>query len=592
MPVLRALLRVLPHGTRATEGGAKIDRSRTWLEIGSVAAVFSFIVLAVVLAYWSVPRGENPFDSDEWVSAKTELQARPTDPAAAERVRELDLRLRRGFFLRRERIRDGGTLLLVALVVAIAAVKRAHRRSVPEPDAPTTLLPGKERDRRAAATRLSLSITGLILLGGAAYLWAAVPALIPEPGAPEPERPGATDRPPPTPKEMEAQWPAFRGYDGSGVTRAADVPRSWNGETGENIAWKTKIPLPGTNSPVVWADRLFLTGADSRREEVYCNDAESGAMVWKKGLVVIGPRSEPIEPMEDTGFAAPTAATDGRYVFVMFASGRVAAFDFEGRQVWLKSLGPLDNTYGHSSSLTLFNDRVILQLDHGYADKPAARVLALDAKTGKTAWETPREVDSSWASPAVVRTPSGPQLLLSATPLAAAYDPVTGEEIWRADVIYGEVAPTPIHHAGLAFFAQEDIGLVAIRTDGKGDVTTSHVEWTVPGGAPDVTSPLCDGDRIYMITTSGTLSCIRAETGVIVWEQELEAEFYSSPSMAGGLIYLTDMNGETLTIEPADEFREVSRSPLGERVDASAAFGPGRIYLRGKDHLFAIGVER
>ena len=115
--------------------------------------------------------------------------------------------------------------------------------------------------------------------------------------------------------------------------------------------------------------------------------------------------------VEDTGFAAPTAATDGRYVFVMFASGRVAAFDFEGRQVWLKSFGPLDNTYGHSSSLTLFDDRVILQLDHGYADKPAARVLALDAKTGQTAWETAREVDSSWASPAVVRTPSGDAVL-------------------------------------------------------------------------------------------------------------------------------------------------------------------------------------
>jgi len=335
-----------------------------------------------------------------------------------------------------------------------------------------------------------------------------------------------------------------------------------------------------------------MTGANAGREEVYCIDARTGAMLWKKGLVVIGPRTEPPEPMEDTGFAAPTAATDGRYVFVLFASGRVAAFDFEGRQVWLKSFGPLDSTYGHSSSVALSGDRVFLQFDQGYADKPIARVLALDAATGKTVWETQRLVDSSWASPVVVETPSGPQLLLSATPFAAAYDPSTGKEIWRADVIYGEVAPSPIHHGGVAYFAQEDIGLVAIRTDWKGDVTKSHVIWTVSGGAPDVTSPLTDGERVYMVTTGGTLTCIRAETGKVIWEQELEAEFYSSPSLAGDLLYLTDMEGVTTTIETGDEFREVGRNPLGESVVASPAFGPGRIYLRGKDHVVAIGGER
>jgi len=296
--------------------------------------------------------------------------------------------------------------------------------------------------------------------------------------------------------------------------------------------------------------------------------------------------------MEDTGYAAPTAATDGRYVFVHFASGRVAAFDYEGQQVWLRSFGPFENTYGHSSSVALFGDRVILQLDHGYADKPIARVVALDAATGKTAWETARKVDSSWASPVVVQTPSGPQLLLSATPIATAHDPATGEEIWRADVIYGEVAPTPIHHAGVAYFAQEDVGLFAIRTDGKGDVTKSHVLWSVPDGAPDVTSPLCDGERVYMLTTAGTLTCIRAKTGETIWEQELEADFYASPSLAGNVLFLTDMRGETLTIETGDEYRELGRNPLGESVFASPAFGPGRIYIRGKDHLFAIGDER
>jgi outer membrane protein assembly factor BamB len=565
---------------------------RTWLSVAAVAAVFSFLVIAMMLAYWARPLGENPFDSAEWTSAKNELLRQPSDPAVAGRIRDLDLELRREFFRRRDRVRIGGTLLLAGLVVALVTVKRANRRSVPEPEAPTTTRPGADRDRRDRATRIALTITGAVVLAGAVYLWIAVPAEIPGPGAIVPERPGATDRPPPTLEEMAAQWPSFRGHDGSGVAAGRDIPRTWDGTTGENIAWKTKIPLPGANSPIVWGDRVFLTGADARREEVYCIDAATGAMLWRKGLVVVGPRTEPPEPMEDTGYAAPTAATDGRFVFALFASGRIAAFDFEGRQVWLKSFGPFENTYGHSSSLAVSGGRVFLQLDQGYADNPIAKLLALDAATGKTVWETPRKVDSSWASPAVVKTPAGPQLLLSATPLAAAYDPATGEEIWRADVIYGEVAPTPVHCGGLAFFAQEDIGLVAIGTDGKGDVTNSHVRWNEPAGAPDVTSPVCDGERVYMITTGGTLTCLRAATGETVWQEDLEAEFYSSPSLAGGLLYLTDMSGVTRTIETGDEYREVGRNPLGEGVFASPAFGPDRIYLRGRDHLHAIGGKR
>jgi outer membrane protein assembly factor BamB len=388
---------------------------------------------------------------------------------------------------------------------------------------------------------------------------------------------------------MQRAWPSFRGHDGSGVAPFPDLPLSWDGTTGENVAWKTAIPLPGANSPVVWGGRIFLTGADARREEVYCLDAEGGAMLWRKALVVAGRRTEAPEPMEDTGYAAPTAATDGRRVYVMFASGRVAAFDFDGRQVWLRSFGPFENTYGHSSSLALWRDRVILQLDEGYADDPKARLLALDGATGKTVWETPRTVDSSWASPVVVHPPSGPQVLVSATPIAAAYDPEDGKEIWRADVIYGEVAPTPVFGGGLAFFAQEDIGLYAVRADGRGDVTETHVAWNLDYGAPDVTSPLTDGERVWMVTTGGVLTCLRAATGEVVYEEELPAEFYSSPSLVDDLLLLTDMNGVTHLISAGDGFRVTGTNPLGERVYASAAFGPGRIYLRGEEHLFAIG---
>lgn len=560
---------------------------RTWLNVATAAAAFAFIVLVVMLALHADPRGENPFDSDAWLAAKAQVRATPGDPEATERLRTLDLALRRDFAERRERIRVGGTLLLIGLALALVAVKRANRRTLPEPDEPVAPVPEAERDRTAARATLAVSVTGLLVAAGAVYLLLSMPTVLAVPAGEI--QPTGTERAPPTAAERARHWHSFRGHDGSGISPPSDAPLTWDGVRGENIAWKTPIPLPGFNSPILWHNRVFLTGANAEREEVYCVDADTGAMLWKKALVVVGRRGEPADPLEDTGYAAPTAATDGRYVFVAFVSGRMAAFDMDGRQVWLRSFGPLENTYGHSSSLVLFENLVLVQLDQGLRDQPLARLLALDASTGKTVWETPRLVDSSWASPLLCYPPSGPQVVLSATPIAAAYDPANGTEIWRADILHGEVAPTPIYRDGIIYLQHEDVGLFAIRADGKGDVTKTHVSWNLPLGAPDVTSPVCDGERVYMLTSAGTLTCVRAASGDVLWEHELEADYYASPSLAGKILYVTDMAGVTTTIEIGDEYEALSTNLLGEGVFASMAFGHGRIYMRGKKHLFAIG---
>ena len=563
---------------------------RTWLGAAAVAAAFAFVVLAVMLALHARPRGENPFDDAAWRALKAEVAARPDDPAAADRLRTLDLELRRAFFERRDRLRAGGVLLLVGLAAALVALKRANRRTLPEPDAPAAPVADVVQDRQRSRSRLAVAVTGLLIGGGALVLAVTLPTELALPA--NDLGVGRTGRSLPSAEERARQWPSFRGHDGSGVAPTDDAPLTWDGTSGDHIVWKTRIPLPGASSPIVWGDRVFLTGATAEREEVYCLDAHTGAMLWKKPLVAVGSRGETVEPMEDTGYAAPTAATDGRNVFALFASGRVAAFDMDGEQVWLRSLGPLENTYGHSSSLALFENQVLLQLDQGLRDDKLARLVALNATTGKTVWETPRPVDSSWASPIVCHTPSGPQVVLSATPILAAYDPATGTELWSADVLHGEVAPTPICRDGVVYVVHENVGLFAVRTDGTGDVTTTHVSWNVPDGAPDVASPLCDGARVYLVTSSGTLTCVRASSGEVVWEHELEADYYASPALAGSVLYLTSMAGVTTTVDVGDTFTQRGTNPLGEGVFASMAFGHGRIYLRGKDHLFAIGEAR
>jgi outer membrane protein assembly factor BamB len=561
----------------------------SWRRVATVAAVFSFVVLAVMLAAFLGTSSEHPFDDPAWRALKLEMAARPTDQQLAERARSLDLELRRAYFDRRSRIRTGGTLLLTGLVVFLVATKRANRRSFPEPAEPAPPMPGEVRDRRAARRGRAVSVTGGLLAAGAALLWITTPT-VPPAGASDGPAPAAADEAP-TAEELAAQWPSFRGHDGSGVASGDGHPTKWDGEKGEGILWKTSLPLPGTNSPVVWKDRVYLTGADAKQETVLAIDAASGEVVWKKSLVVIGSRAETEKPMEDTGYAAPTAATDGRRVYAMFASGRIAAFDPDGTQLWLRSFGPFENTYGHSSSLALFEDLVILQLDQGYADEPKAKLLALDGKTGKTVWEQAREVDTSWASPIVWRTSAGPQIVLSATPRVTAHDPKTGEEIWRAEVMYGEVGPTPIGRDDTVYVMQEDVGIYAIHATGRGDVSETHVLWNVPGGAADVTSPVTDGKRVWMVTTSGTLTCMKAETGEVLYEQDLEAEYYSSPSISGETLYLTSRKGVTTTVRIGDAFEKTGTCPLGETVVASFAFAPGRIYVRGEKHLYAIGTK-
>ena len=506
---------------------------RTWLGAAAVAAAFAFVVLAVMLALHARPRGENPFDDAAWRALKAELAARPDDAAAADRLRTLDLELRRAFFERRE----------PPACRRCAAPRRPRRGAgglesapiegpCPSPTRRPPRCPSAVQDRQRSSEPSRRRRHGAPDRRGC-----AVPRTWPsraELALPADDLGvGRAERSLPTAEERARQWPSFRGHDGSGVAPTDDAPLTWDGTSGDHIVWKTRIPLPGASSPIVWGDRVFLTGATAQREEVYCLDAHTGAMLWKKALVVVGSRGEAVEPMEDTGHAAPTAATDGRNVFAMFASGRVAAFDMDGEQVWLRSFGPLENTYGHSSSLTLFENQVLLQLDQGLRDDKLARLVALNATTGKTVWETPRPVDSSWASPIVCHPPSGPQVVLSATPILAAYDPATGAEIWRADVLHGEVAPTPICRDGVVYVVHEDVGLFAVRTDGTGDVTKTHVSWNVPDGASDVASPLCDGERVYVLTTSGTLTCVRASSGEVVWEHELEADYYASPSLAG-----------------------------------------------------------
>ena len=410
-------------------------------------------------------------------------------------------------------------------------------------------------------------------------------------------------------EDWQRYWPRFRGPEGSGISRHPGAATYWNTQTGQGVLWKAAVPLPGHNSPIVWKDRVFLSGADAQRREVYCFDALSGKLLWQRGVPSTPEGAVKVPKVSrETGFAAPTMTTDGRRVFAIFANGDLAAFDMEGRLVWVRGLGIPDNHYGHAASLEIWQNLLFVQLDQGMVQEKKSRILALDTLTGKTVWQQQREVAASWATPLVIHRDQDSQLITTSDPWVIAYRPQDGQEIWRIKCLSGEHGVSPAYGNGLLHVGNEYCQWFALRTDGQGDVSQTHIAWKGEEGLPDVCSPLVTEKYLFLLMTYGTLTCYEVQTGKVLWSKDFDqVQFIASPSWAEGRVYLLglfdtdqqDPDGHPVqhtrvwVLEPTDtEAKEVGQGLVDESCVASPAFQPGRIYIRGKKHLFCIGSEK
>ena len=425
---------------------------------------------------------------------------------------------------------------------------------------------------------------------------------------PKPDEPTATPTtdpsPPPTAaetlpsaEEYNKAWPRFRGPAGLGISPYENIPTKWDGESGEGIRWKTAVPLPGNNSPVVWSNRVFLSGANEKQREVYCFDADSGELVWKQPVTGT-PESNAAIPkvMDDTGFAAPTVATDGRRVYAIFANGDVAAFTVEGKPAWSKSLGLPDNSYGHAGSLLVYKDLLIVPFDQGRVGESKSRLFALKAATGEVAWQAERNVPNSWSTPIVAHIGQQDQIITAADPWAIAYDPKNGREIWRAKVLKQDVGPSPVFSDGKVYTTSEQSQLIAIKVGSEGDLTKDKdtakkfILWKGEDNLPDTASPLATPQFVFVLASSGIMTCYDAKSGDMRWEMEFDDVFSASPSLVGNKLLLVGKEGKCWWVEPSeDEGKKLSEAAMGEECVTSPAFQDGRIYLRGKTHLFCIG---
>lgn len=399
---------------------------------------------------------------------------------------------------------------------------------------------------------------------------------------------------PPLPPEVTAaaedRWTRFRGPMGAGIAQFDALPLRWDAATGEAIVWKTELPLPGANSAVIWQDRLFVTGADEQRREVSCLDAHSGELLWT--TPVAEGEVWPVERLHGmTGHAAPTGATDGERVYECFPTGHVLALDFDGNVLWQRRFDFSEDIYGHASSLVLHDELLFVQIDLGKPDIGKSHMVALDRASGESVWDIPRPVQGSWTTPIVIAANGREELITSAKPWVIAYDPATGEEYWRVRCIEGDSAPSPIFANGRIYVANIYAELTAILPGGNGDVTGTHVDWSVRGQFPDITSPLSDGELVWTLHTSGVLGCYDADTGEEQYVERLGRRFRTSPSLVGDRVYLIGEAGEGIVISSGRKFEEIAAGGFGEAVYSCPAFAHGRMYVRGTRHVFCVGGE-
>ncbi len=559
----------------------------------AVAGVFFFLMLVVLgLRYYRYAH-IMPVQEDVLAELRIRMAGAPGDETLLETYREIDLQSRMLRVRWYEFASRAGYILLLNLAVLLAGAKAACklRERLPSPG-PEVKYAGFYA-RTSALSRRTVA-AAFVLIGGATVLMALFGPGVryfeadigADPGA------GAVEADFPGRDEIAENWPRFRGPSGLGAGMYDNIPAGWDIETGENILWKSPVPLPGQNSPVVWGGKVFLTGASATRRQVYCYDAETGELLWTGDVPETVVRASEIELNPDTGYAPSTAYTDGRRVYAMFPTGDVAAFDYSGRRQWLVNLGAPDNIYGQAASLVGHENSVIIQYDNGEADDGQSALIALDWRSGETLWRSPRPVASSWTTPVIIETERGVQLITSGEPYLIAYDPSDGSEIWRAGFMSGEIAPSPIYDGGLVMAVSPYVVMAAVEPHGSGEIDESYIRWRIDRGIPDITTPASDGERVYLLGTyGGALAVHRIDDGAMVWQRMLGGEFYSSPGIAAGRVYLFSVEGVGYILEAGDEFVRIGEYPLGEGVYASPAFSDGRIYIRGEKHLFCIGYS-
>lgn len=379
-------------------------------------------------------------------------------------------------------------------------------------------------------------------------------------------------------------WPQFRGPGGQGHSTATGLPLTWSAT--ENVAWKSPLPGSGWSSPVVAGDQIWLTSAmdEGRSFHALCVNTTTGKLTRD---VEVFSRDAAIAVHPTNSYASPTAIVEGDRVYVHFGPYGTACLSTRGEIIWTKKL-PHVQAYGPSSTPVLYHDLLIVPC-HG---TDVRYLAALDKKTGDERWKLEHEGRCSESTPLVIQTDTGDQLICNVSERVVSVEPRTGKVIWTAQQgnNFAQV-PRPLFGHGMVYICGGyfDPVVQAIRPDGQGDVTDTHVAWSLRhSSVPLNPSAVLDGNELLMVNDGGIASCFDALTGKLHWRERLGGGFYASPVSADGRIYFFDTAGTTTVIKPGAKFEVLASNKLDEKTMASPAIVDKAIYVRTAGHLYRL----
>lgn len=390
------------------------------------------------------------------------------------------------------------------------------------------------------------------------------------------------------------EWPAFRGPAGDGHSDAAHLPLTWSDS--QNITWQTPFHGKAWSSPVVSGNDVWLTTAteDGKELSVLCISLDTGAVRIDRKIFDV---ENPPDIRQYNTYASPTPVTHEGRLYATWGSAGTACLDMAtGDTLWTRRDLPCNHYRGAGSSPIVHNNKFFLNYD-GFDFQ---YVVALDIATGNTVWKIDRphdfgtdngDIKKSFATPLII-TAGGREQLISATSKGAlSYDPETGHEIWRVSYDGFSTGVRPLFAHGLVYLSagQSKPEILAVRPDGKGDVTATHIAWSEKKQMPSKPSPLIVGDLLFVVhDKGGVATCLDALTGQRVWQERIGGNYTASPLYADGRIYFFCEDGKTIVIRAAREFEILAENHLGDGFWASPAVAGNSLLLRSATHLYRL----
>jgi outer membrane protein assembly factor BamB len=396
-------------------------------------------------------------------------------------------------------------------------------------------------------------------------------------------------------------WPEFRGPTKDGLSRARGLPVEWSAD--KNVVWKTPLPGKAWSSPIVAGDRIYLTNAvaasnendphDTRSLRVLALEAATGKVIWDTEIFSV---TDPVGAggsHHKNSFASPTPVYENGRIYAHFGQFGTACVDDQGKVLWKTQENAYRPQHGNGGCPVIVGDLVVFDCDA--MQDPF--ICALDKGTGQVRWKVPRVTDAkktfSFCTPIVIEVNGVKQLISPGSNEVSGLNPTDGSEIWRVRYDGYSVVPRPVYGHGMIFMSTgfDRATAIAIRPDGKGDITDTNVVWRVDKQAPHTPSMLLVGDDLYMVADKGIVSCLNARTGEPYWQERVAGPCSSSPVYADGRIYVQDERGQGFVLAASHQFQLLATNNLGEPTLASYAVSGKNFIIRTQNAVYSIGLK-